>query len=377
MSFFGNGAINRVNLHTGIQTLAQGAGGVFVMVFLLRAGVPLPVVFLTQGAMSAVRFVLRSFVVPLAKRIGLKWTLITGTVLEAAIFPLLPLVHGPDVWLAVLIGVSAIGSALYWTSYHAYFASLGDPEHRGGQVGAREALAALVNIIAPLLGGWALVTAGPWVMFGLAGLVQVLAAAPLIGAPNIAIIKDAPGGYRAARFAAGLMATDGWLAAGYYYVWLIALFLTLGEDYQIYGGALALAGVAGAACGLIVGRLVDLGHGRRSTLVAYGIGALILGARASSLETPWLAVTANAVGALFVALQATVMMTPIYNLSKQSPCPLRFHVATEGGWDIGCTSGCLAAAALTWAGQPLSVSILLALAGAAASVAMLWRAYRA
>ena len=118
MSFFGNGAINRVNLHTGIQTLAQGMGGVFVMVFLLQAGVPLPVVFLTQGAMSAVRFVLRSFVVPLAKRIGLKWTLIAGTVLEAAIFPLLPLVHGPDAWLVVMIGVSAIGSALYWTSYH-------------------------------------------------------------------------------------------------------------------------------------------------------------------------------------------------------------------------------------------------------------------
>ena len=139
---------------------------------------------------------------------------------------------------------------------------------------------------------------------------------------------------------------------------------------------MALAGVAGAAFGLIAGRLVDLGHGRRSTLVAYAVGAGILGLRAASLHTPWLAVTANALGALFVSLQATVMMTPIYNLAKRSPCPLRFHVATEGGWDIGAAAGCAAAAGLTAAGLPLSISIVLAGLGGIAAVAMLWRTYK-
>jgi len=41
MSFFGNDAINRVNLHTTVVALAQGAGGVFVFVYLLKAGVPI------------------------------------------------------------------------------------------------------------------------------------------------------------------------------------------------------------------------------------------------------------------------------------------------------------------------------------------------
>ena len=375
MSFFGNDAINRVNLHTGVQTLAQGMGGVFVLVFLLRAGVPLPLVILSQGAMSAVRFGLRSTVVPLARRIGVKGVLIVGTVLEAAFFPALPMVHGPDIWLLALILIGPLGSALYWTSYHAYFASLGDAEHRGGQIGAREALAALVNIAAPLIGGWALVTAGPWPMFLGAGLVQLLAAIPLLGMPNLAVADTGPRGLKAGGIGAALMLTDGWFGAGYHYVWQIALFVTLGENFQIYGGAMALAGVAGAAFGLIAGRLIDLGHGRRSTLVAYGVGAGILGLRAASLHTPWLAVTANALGALFVSLQATVMMTPVYNLAKRSPCPLRFHVATEGGWDIGAASGCAAAAALTAAGLPLSVSILLAGLGGIAAVAMLWRTY--
>ncbi len=376
MSFFGNGAINRVNLHTGIQTLAQSAGGVFVLVYLLQAGVPLPLVLLTQAAMSAVRFALRPLVVPLARRIGLRGALIAGTVLEAAIFPLLPQVQGPDVWLAAVIVVGAVGSVLYWTSYHAYFAALGDAEHRGGQIGAREALAALVNIIAPLAGGWALATLGPLPAFCAVGVIQALAALPLLGAPGVPVPDAAPGGsFRAAAFASAMMASDGWFSAGYHYVWLIALFVILGSDFQVYGGALALAGVVGAAAGLAVGRLIDLGHGRRSTLIVYAIGIGVVIARASSLGAPWLAVVANAAGAVFVGLQATVMMTPIYNLQQRAPCPLRFSVATEGGWDLGAACACGLAAALTAAGQPLSVSILLALPGAAAAVALLWRAY--
>lgn len=376
MSFFGNGAINRVNLHTGVQALADGVGGVFVMVFLLRAGVPLPLVILSQGAMTAVRFIVRGAVVPLARRIGVKGTLIAGTVLEAAFFPAVPMVQGVDMWLLALILVGPLGSALYWTSYHAYFATLGDDEHRGRQIGAREALTALVSIAAPLIGGWGLATAGPWPLFLLAGVVQLLSVVPLLGLPNVAVAPDTSEGREVERTGAALMFTDGWLAASYHFVWQFALFITLGESFSAYGGAMALAGLAGAACGLVAGRLVDLGHGRRSTLVAYGVGALVLSLRAISVDTPWLAVTANALGALFAALQATVMMTPVYNLAKQSPCPLRFHVATEGGWDIGCTLACVLAAGLTALGQPLWMSILLGGFGGLTSVRLLWRAYK-
>ena len=38
MNAFGNRAINRAILHSAAQMLAQGAGGTFVFVFLLRAG---------------------------------------------------------------------------------------------------------------------------------------------------------------------------------------------------------------------------------------------------------------------------------------------------------------------------------------------------
>lgn len=375
MSLFANGAINRVHLHSTIQSLAQNAGGVFVFVFLVKAGVPTPLVFCTLAGMVASRFLLRPFVLPLARRIGLRQVLMAGTVGEAAIFPMLPFIHGPGPLLVAFIGVGAVGSVLYWTSFHAYYATLGDAEHRGGQVAVREALSAIVAIIAPVIGGWALATTGPQIAFWAAGLVQAFAAAPLIGTPQVPVAEEAPGGFRAARLGAMLMATDGWFSAAFYYLWQIGLFLTLGERFVSYGGAMALAGVLGAAGTLGLGRLIDLGHGRRSVVLAYAGAALALVLRAAALGHPWLAVIANAAGAMAASLLMPALMARVYNLAKGSPCPLRFHIATEGGWDLGCGAGCLTAAALSWAGAPLSAPMLTGLAAAAIAAAMLTRSY--
>ena len=140
---------------------------------------------------------------------------------------------------------------------------------------------------------------------------------------------------------------------------------------------MALAAALGAVISLVIGRHIDAGYGRRALVIATIVSVGVLLLRAAGLDTPWLAVTANALGALVVALWTPALMTPVYNLSKASPCPLRFHVATEGGWDLGCGGVCLAAAGLTAAGLPLSTSILLGLAGSLASFAIVWRGYTA
>ena len=84
---------------------------------------------------------------------------------------------------------------------------------------------------------------------------------------------------------------------------------------------------------------------------------------------------ANAAGALVPALYVPTMMTAIYNQAKGSPCALRFHIAAEGGWDAGAASGCKVAAALLWAGAPISLGILLSLLGTAAVFVLLRRYY--
>ena len=42
MAFFGNNAVNYLNLHYGIHSIALGGGGAFFMVYLLDSGVPVP-----------------------------------------------------------------------------------------------------------------------------------------------------------------------------------------------------------------------------------------------------------------------------------------------------------------------------------------------
>ena len=235
MSFFRNDAINRVNLHSGVVGLAQGAGGLFFFVFLLKVGVSVPVALLSQAAIVAGRFTVRPLLLPLAKRWGLKRMLVTGTVLMAAQYPLLAEVHGVGPALLAVIAVSGLGEVFYWMSYNAYYAAVGDAEHRGHQIGAREALMAVVGIVAPLLGAWLLGTSGPRLAFAAVGLIQVASAIPLLGAPDVAVKAEAPGGFRAARGALLLMIADGWLDSGYLFFWQIALFVTLKESFSAYG----------------------------------------------------------------------------------------------------------------------------------------------
>ncbi len=375
MAFFRNDTINLLNLHYAIHSLALSGGGAFFAAFLLHADVPAPAVLASLAAILAGRFLIRPFILMPARRWGLKPLVIAGTAMTGLQYPLLADVHGVGWKLFILCAISAIGDTVYWTSYHAYFASLGDTEHRGHQLGAREAIAALVGIVGPLVTGWALTALGPQIAFGATAFVLVLAALPIFGTPNVAVAEEVPGVFRAAVPGILMFAADGWIAAGFYFVWQIALFLVLGESFTAYGGAMALAALAGAASGLLLGHFIDAGHGGRAVWIAAGSLIVVIALRAASYEDPFLAVVANAAGALVPALYVPTMMTAVYNQAKGSPCVLRFHVATEGGWDVGAASGCMATAALLWAGVPISFGILLSLLGTGAIFVLLRRYY--
>jgi hypothetical protein len=259
---------------------------------------------------------------------------------------------------------------------NAYFAALGDHEHRGSQVSAREAFTVAAGIVAPLLGAYALITFGPGPMLVAAALVQAAAALPLIGAPNVAVPASAPGALRAARFSVLLYAADGWTDAFYIYVWQIALFLTLGESVAAYGGAMAAAGAVGAVAALLLGRRIDAGRGRSAVALVFGAASAVMALRAASVDAPGLAILANALGPLAMTLMSPLLSVANYNLAKASPCTLRFLIAADGGWDVGCAVACLTAAALTAAHLPLSLALILAIPALGAQ-ALLLRIYYA
>ncbi|HEX2560908.1 hypothetical protein, partial [Phenylobacterium sp.] len=152
-------------------------------------------------------------------------------------------------------------------------------------------------------------------------------------------------------------------------------FVTLAESFTAYGGAMALAALAGAAFGLVLGRHVDLGGGRRAALIAYTAMGVVVLVRAVADDSPALAVAANAIGPVAIALLAPAVGVANSNLVKASPCCLRATMANEGAWDVGCFLACLTAAGIAAAGAPLATSILLALPAIALSGVLLRRYY--
>jgi hypothetical protein len=247
VAFFRNDTVNLLNLHYGIHTLALSGGGTFFAAYLLRSGVPAPAVLAALAAILAGRFVIRPFVLLPARRFGLKPLVIAGTVMTGLQYPLLAEVRGVGWELVALCAITSAGDTVYWTCYHAYFASLGDADHRGHQLGAREAIAAIVGIIGPLATGWTLTTLGPKVAFDATAVVLLLGALPILGTRNVPVADTAPGAFRAAALGLLMFMADGWIAAGFFFVWQMALFLALGESFTAYGGAMALAALVGAS----------------------------------------------------------------------------------------------------------------------------------
>lgn len=376
MAFFTNDAVNRLNLHFAINALALAGGGAFYGAFLLRAGAPIPAVLASLAMVNLGRFALRPFVLGPARRWGLKPLVVAGTLLCSLQYPILAGVHGVGWRLLALIVVSAVGDTLYWTAYHAYYASLGDAEHRGGQVGLRQALAAGVGIVAPLATGWVLATYGPDVAFGATALVVVVAALPILGAPNVRIAASASSALGPAWRGVRIFAADGW-EYGAFAIWQIALFVSVGESFTGYGLAVSLAALAGAVAGLLLGRVIDLGHGRRA---AWAVGALLVAAdvvRIAGFGAPARALFANAAGALASAISGPPMMAAVYNMGKEAPCPMRYQIAADGGWDAGAGCACVLGAGLIWLGAPIQLAIALSLPGSIALFLLLRRHYGA
>jgi MFS transporter, DHA1 family, inner membrane transport protein len=86
-------------------------------------------------------------------------------------------------------------------------------------------------------------------------------------------------------------------------------------------------------------------------------------ARAFGYSAVWTAVVANVIAVIVWPIYATATNSRIYDLARQSPCPLRYHIVAEGGWDLGTAVGCLVSAVLIYFGFSYFVPLLFALLG--------------
>jgi predicted MFS family arabinose efflux permease len=364
--FLSDSAINRLVAHTMLHQLAWGLSGVFISVFLLRSGVPAAGIFLAIAAIFALRFVSRGLVLLVIPAIGPRRTLILGTLLFALQYPTLALVHGVGPALLLFCAVTALGDVFYWTCYHAFYATAGDAERLGSQVGQRSLLGTAAGSIGPALGGIMLTAFGPWAAFGMAAAIEVAAILPLLKVTAPRFERIAPrGAYAAARRGILLFCTDGWIVCCSSFAWDMVAFHTLGARFDAFGGMLAAAAIAGAFGGAIFGRVIDTRHARRTGWFSIAVCAFCLVMKSVSGFNPVLVVGAATIANLLGGIYVTSLMAAVYNQAKAAPCPLRFQLAAEGGWDVGAASGCLVAAAACMLGVPLQAVILLALPGVA------------
>ena len=258
MAFLANKTVNRLHLHSAIYVLASAGGGVFFGAFLLKAGVPIPSVLCAFALINLGRFCLRPLVLMAAKRVGLQPLVVLGTVLLALQYPVLAQVHGVGWALLALCAVATLGETFYWTAYHTYYGQVGDAEHRGHQTSAREAVAALVGIVAPVAGGWALATLGPQAAFGAVAVVQTLAVLPLLGMPNVEVPREVEAAYVGVEPGFWMYLWNGWIGAGTAVVLAgRALRLTQPEFHGVWrrdGAGGAGLGGAGSGAGTAAGR---------------------------------------------------------------------------------------------------------------------------
>ncbi len=362
MSYFSSRNFNRVYLHAALQAFAAYGGEVFAFVFLLKAGIPAPVVLLAIALMYGSRMLFRQLVLPLVRRVGLRRALVVAVLAEAATYPVLSQIAGVGPLLYGYLALWAFSSSLYWTTYHTYVALIGDNDTRGKQSSAIETIGMLMGIGAPAVTGLLLTVFSPLVAFGAVAVAMALSAVPVLLGPEPAIADHAemPAGTRAE--ARVILFADGLRTGAFHFTWSIALFLTLGSSFAAYGGAMALTGLVGAAGALLLGRHIDMGRGLGAARIGFAALGVAAVARMFGWPVPALAVGANVAAALAWPLYATAFNARVYTLARQSPCPLRFHIVAEGGWDMGTFLSCLAGAALLQAGfdfhLPLAIGVL-------------------
>ena len=336
-----------LTLHFGLYQFSCAMAGGFSGAYLLEQGFSLPLALAAYAAQLAVRFILRCFSLVLVRRIGVRWSMIAGAAVLAVQF--WPLIHARDPrWLGVWLLLVALGEALYWPCYHSAVAMTGAPEARGRELGLRNAIGAVAGVVGPLLGGVLLQRFGAALDFGLAAAVTLGAIPPLllmtpVKAGEIPALREAM--RTIDRRSLTAFAADGFIAGGLIIAWPMALFVSLGSEYESLGIANALAGLVGAGVGLVAGRVIDAG--RRDRALVW-VSLALVASFAFRAFASWSLIAAhisNATGAAVIGVYTTVLMSLIYDRAKGSGAAYRFHFAMEGGWDAGAALGCLAGAA--------------------------------
>ncbi len=354
-----------LTVHCVLSSLAMSVASGFIGAYLLRLGFSVAATVVLYAVLLAIRFVMRTAVLPMIRRLGMRRAMLLGRAVTALQF--LPLMRADEpIWLGVWVLVVSSGECIYWPICHAANAVGGGDGRRGRQLALRQIASTGISIVGPVAGGTLLTHAGPDIEFCLATLLGLVSTAPLLwmGPIHLGRVPTIRQSWRIAD-PVGLLAfaADGWISGGLGIAWPMILFAMLGSSYDALGWASSAAGIAGAVAGLGCGLAIDRGYRHRLSRGVTIALLLSIGLRVAAGWAPWAACAANAVGAAVGGVYYPILMSMIYDRAKRSGSAYQFHLAAEAGWDVGAILGCLATAAVACSGVPLTFAVLPSVVG--------------
>jgi MFS family permease len=253
-------SFNLINLHIVLLEAAVLIGGLFLLAYLLQAGFSVSVALTVTASTFLLRISLRGVSSAIIRRFGLRKSMMIGSVLYVVRFALLPFVSGVDFWLLAFVVAESAAAAVYWMSYHLYFAHLSNHSDRGSQVAGQAVARIAAGTLAPLLGGFLLAHFHPDVSVVVCALLIAVGTWVLGRMPRITLPQpsaDSLDSTEKPRRALLLSTGHSLLEAGTVWLWPLIIFFGTGENFQLTGIILAILPLGMAALSHLVGDRID------------------------------------------------------------------------------------------------------------------------
>jgi len=369
--------LNALYISLTLRTFAVSLVSIFVVLFILEVtGNFLWVVayFLAFSLLVVVFSVPIGWVV---SRLGFRWSVFLASILLAIQFYLfIKAQQNPNLFFVIPF-FEAAKLLLFWLPYHMIFVEDGSSDHYGREISLAAVLGQLTSVIAPVLGGFIIVTSGFSALFSLGVVVVLFSSLPLFFMSHHR--REAPPDWRkvfrnmltrnyapifGAFFGARSVAIVGGL------IWPVFLFDIVGGSYSNIGILTSAVLLFSTATTFLTGVAVDRFGKRRTLKLGSWVNGLVWLFKALT-QTPLQVLIVDSFHKLLGGLHGIPFDALTYVRAKRRESLMEFMVQREIAIHFGGFLTSLLIGLLWWLGVPIPAMFTIAALGYILSTLMI------